>query len=102
METPAAPPATPPAESSGPMGYVLAVVVALLLLAILPSMIAQEKGRSMKTWYAYSFLAFPVALIHSFFLKAREEQEKCSKCKKPISVLALECPHCGARMVFDI
>jgi hypothetical protein len=84
------------------MGIVFLVVAVCALLALLPSMIAQEKGRPMGIWYLYSFgPLFPIALIHAFLLKSRPEMEKCPKCKKMISVLALQCPHCGYELIRD-
>ena len=83
------------------MGLVILVVFVLALLALLPSMIAQEKGRAMGPWYLYSYFLFPIALLHVFFLKTHEPMEKCPKCKKSVSQIALECPHCGYQFIRD-
>jgi 4-hydroxybenzoate polyprenyltransferase len=81
------------------MGLILLIAIGLALLALLPSMIAQEKGRPMGPWFLYGFILFPIALVHALFLKTHDRQEKCPKCRKSISVLALECPHCGHELI---
>ena len=78
------------------------ILLGLLVLsafAVIPAMIANEKGRPFGTWYLYSFLLWPIALVHAFILRKRDVQDKCRKCKKSINALALECPFCGADQV---
>ena len=40
-------------------------VVIWILLTIIPAFIAKKKGRSFILWLLYSWLLFPIALIHS-------------------------------------
>lgn len=41
----------------------------VVLLALLPALIAQSKGRSFLRWYIYCVLLFIVALLHSLIIK---------------------------------
>ncbi len=76
------------------------LAIVYLLLCLLPAMIAQEKGRSMFHWYLYALVLTPaLILIAAFVMKKGEPMEKCRKCGKKISVIALECPHCGAEQM---
>ena len=46
------------------------------LLSTYPAVNAYEKGRSFIKWYAFSVLAFPLALIASFVITAKVKNEK--------------------------
>ncbi len=80
------------------MSSILLYLLVAAGLAVIPSMVAQEKGRDMGPWYLYSLLLFPIALLHALFLKKVEQTEKCPRCKKKIGVLVLECPHCSYKL----
>lgn len=61
----------------------LMIVIACLGLGIIPARIAKEKGYSFGTWYVYGILLFPIAFIHSGFLKDRSEEiKKCEEMGK--------------------
>jgi len=41
------------------------------LLAFLPALIAESKGRRLYIWYIYGVLLLPVAVLHSIIIKDR-------------------------------
>lgn len=45
------------------------ISLVLIVLACIPAMIARSKGRSLLLWYLYSFLLFPLALVHALLMK---------------------------------
>lgn len=50
--------------------YIIAYgVILLIIAAFFPAMIAADKEYRFSKWYIYSFLLFPVALVHSLLLK---------------------------------
>ena len=54
------------------IGYAIIYVICVIglpLLAIIPALIARNKGREWTWWWIYGFLAFPIAFIHSIFLQ---------------------------------
>lgn len=52
------------------IGYLIScVVLALILAAFIPAMIAANKDYRFVKWYVYALVLFPVALVHSLKLK---------------------------------
>lgn len=50
--------------------------VVISLMALLPALIAQAKGRPFLLWWMYGVLLFPIALIHAAIIKSdRAETE---------------------------
>lgn len=43
----------------------------VFLLALIPALIAESKGRSFVKWYIYGVLLFIIALLHSIIIKDR-------------------------------
>ena len=83
-------------------------LIAWFLLALIPALIAQKKGRSLGLWWFYGFMLFPVALVHSLIMKADaatiERQQlsqgmrKCPHCAELIKKQANVCRYCGRDM----
>lgn len=53
------------------LGDFLLVPIAAML-GLIPAKVAERKGRDFLTWWAYGFLAFVVALVHSLVLKKKQ------------------------------
>ncbi len=71
----------------------------LAVLALIPAMIAQKKGRSALLWWVFGVLLFIVALPASIIIKPLEAQatgKKCPKCAEFVKEEALICKHCGS------
>ncbi len=52
------------------MGYIISyMVLALILLAFIPAIIAAEKGKSFSKWYIFSLLLLPVTFVRVLYLK---------------------------------
>ena len=47
----------------------LLFLAVLALLAVVPAVIAQQKGEPALTWWLYGFLLWPVALAHAIWLE---------------------------------
>jgi len=80
-------------------------IVGDLVLAVIPALIAQSKGRSFSEWYVYGVLVFLVAFIHSLILNPTESSQRqrlvdegyraCPFCDEMIRSSAVVCRHCG-------
>ena len=69
----------------------------LLILSAIPAYIAQTKGKSFGTWYVYSILLLPIALIHSLVIKkdsAEMESRSLLEGNK-------KCPYCAELVLRD-
>lgn len=52
--------------------FITCGLMLLGLLATYPAVKAHEKGRNFGTWYLFSLLLFPVALITAFVIKKED------------------------------
>jgi hypothetical protein len=84
------------------------VVVADVILALIPAVIAQSKGRRFGEWYLYGLLLWIVAIIHSLVIKpttssqrlrlASEGYRTCPFCDEMIRPGAVVCRYCGREL----
>ncbi|MDB2455457.1 hypothetical protein N9W76_04855 [Planktomarina temperata] len=84
----------------------------LLILSAIPAYIAQTKGKSFGTWYVYSILLLPIALIHSLVIEkdsaemeARslsEGNKKCPYCAELVKREAIICKHCKSELKVEV
>ena len=87
------------------------LIVWALILALIPALIAQSKGRSFGLWYLYGFLIFIVAVVHALVLKPIEDsppvhpskyrtpdqgKKPCPDCAELIQANARVCRFCNA------
>lgn len=76
-------------------------ILLVLLLAIIPAMIASNKGRSFAPWYFYGLAFFLIALIHSLLIKPDENtpgMKKCPQCSSIIPEASKICPACRSEL----
>lgn len=74
-------------------------VILLSTLACIPAYIAYNKGRSFLLWFAYGFVFWLIALIHSLFIKPNANAEgykACKDCGSVIEAAAKRCKFCTA------
>ena len=84
----------------------------LLILSAIPAYIAQTKGKSFGTWYVYSILLLPIALIHSLVMKKDsaemesrsllEGNKKCPYCAELVKREAIICKHCKSELKVEV
>jgi len=77
------------------------IILVGLLGALVPAFIASSKGRSFFLWYLYGICIFPVAVLHSLFVKPNENaigMRKCPNCASVISSDAKICPACRTNL----
>lgn len=72
-------------------------IVVLLVIALLPALIAQRKGRSFWGFYVFGVLLWIVALPWAIF--ARDQRRRCPHCIKVVHPRASVCPHCQRDLV---
>jgi len=71
------------------------------LFALIPAIIAANKGRNLVLWFIYSMLLWLIAFIHSLFLKdndsalIRRGYRKCPDCGEYSRPEAKFCRYCG-------
>ena len=53
-------------------------VFSAMFIPMISTLIAHSKGRSIFKWYIYSFVLFPVALIHSIVMSKNDDAKVSS------------------------
>lgn len=73
----------------------------LPILAIIPAMIAKNKGHDAAVFYFYGLLLFIVALPHALMLTPKQSElakrpgmKSCPACLSAIPAAATRCAHC--------
>lgn len=80
----------------------VARIATAMLFAIIPALVASNRGRSGALWWAYGLLFWPVALVHALLLQpndrawSRRGYTRCTRCSEFIRQEALVCRFCGA------
>ncbi len=84
----------------------------LLILSAIPAYIAQTKGKSFGTWYVYSILLLPIALIHSLVIEKDSAEiearslsagnKKCPYCAELVKREAIICKHCKSELKVEV
>lgn len=74
-----------------------------LVLALIPAMIAKNKGYEPALFYLYGLFFFLIALVHSMLLASKQEalalqpgMKQCPSCLSAIPAAATKCKHCTA------
>lgn len=74
-------------------GIFLIWILQALVMATIPAMIADSKGRDVVGWFFYGFLIWPIALVHALLISPADSVV-CRFCTKHISREAKVCPYC--------
>ncbi len=93
--------------------FYLLVIVALLLLALVPAKIAEERGvaGSPLVWYLGGLLLWPLALLAALVTRPDPQiieqralergEKKCPRCAEMVKKEARVCRFCGAQLALD-
>lgn len=82
-------------------GIFLIWILQALVMATIPAMIADSKGRDVVGWFFYGFLIWPIALVHALLISPADSVV-CRFCTKHISREAIVCPYCQKDLVKEV
>ncbi len=68
------------------------------ILAFIPAIIAESKGRESVLWFIYALFLWPIALVH-ILVVTPANREACPHCAEQISKDAKVCPNCGNNLI---
>ena len=81
------------------------IVITAALLGLITGAIAQKKGHSFVTWWAFGVLMFIVALPVALLMDAKKPTEQgfarnsgmkfCPYCSAAMKTSVMQCPECG-------
>ena len=68
------------------------------ILAFIPAIIAESKGRESVLWFIYALFLWPIALVH-ILVVTPANRKACPYCAEQVSKDAKICPNCGNNLI---